>query len=55
MTLVLESRRDITIEAFRRVAWRGEAVRLHERALDAIDRARHVFLALLESDPDLVV
>ncbi len=55
MTLVLESRRDITIEAFRRVAWRGEAVRLHERALDAIDRARHAFLALLESDPDLVV
>jgi len=55
MTLVLESRRDITMETFRRVAWRGEAVRLHERALDTIDRARRAFLALLESDPDLVV
>jgi len=55
MTLVLESRRDFTIEAFRRVAWQGEAVRLHARALDTIDRARHAFLALLEADPDLVV
>ncbi len=55
MTLILESRRDITLEAFRRVAWQGEAVRLHERALDTIDRARQAFLALLDSDPELVV
>ena len=55
MTLVLETRRDITLEAFRRVAWRGEAVRLHDRALDTIDRARQAFLALLDGDPDLVV
>ena len=55
MTLVLESRRDITLETFRRVAWQGEAVRLDERALDTIERARHAFLALLDADPDLVV
>jgi histidine ammonia-lyase len=55
MTLVLESRREFTIEAFYRVAWQGEAVRLHERALDTIDRARGAFLALLDSDPELVV
>jgi histidine ammonia-lyase len=55
MTLVLESRRDITIDAFRRVAWRGEAVRLHEQVVAAIDRARRAFLSLLESDPELVV
>lgn len=55
MTLVLESRRDITLAAYCRVAWQGEAVRLDERALAAIDRARQAFLALLDSDPDLVV
>lgn len=55
MTLVLECRRDITLDAFRRVAWQGEAVRLHERAVEAIDRARRAFLTLLESDPDVVI
>jgi histidine ammonia-lyase len=55
MTLVLESRRDITLDAFRRVAWQGEAVRLHERALHTIVRSRRAFMTLLESDPDLVV
>ena len=55
MTLVLESRRDITLAAYCRVAWQGEAVRLHERALATIDRARQAFLALLDSDSDLVV
>ena len=28
MTLCLETRQDITLEAFRRVAWQGEGVRL---------------------------
>lgn len=55
MTLVLETRRDITPDAFCRVAWQGEAVRLHERALATIDRSRRAFLSLLESDPELVV
>jgi histidine ammonia-lyase len=55
MTVVLETRRDITLEAFRRVAWQGESVRLHERALEVIERSRRAFLTLLEADPDLVV
>jgi histidine ammonia-lyase len=55
MTVVLETRRDITLEAFRRVAWQGESVRLHERALEVIGRSRRAFLTLLEADPDLVV
>jgi len=55
MTLILESRRDITLEAYRRVAWQGEAVQVHEQALETIDAARRAFLALLDGDLELVV
>jgi histidine ammonia-lyase len=55
MTLVLESRRDITLDAVYRVAWQGEGVRFHERARAAMERARRAFTTLLDRDPDLVV
>lgn len=55
MTVVLETRRDITLDSFRRAAWQGEAVRLHDRAVAAIDGARRAFLSLLDSDPGVVV
>ena len=32
MTLVIERRRDITLDAFYRVAWQGEEVALHDAA-----------------------
>ena len=34
MTVVLARRADINLESFRRVVWRGEAVRLSEPALE---------------------
>ncbi len=55
MTLVLESRRDITLDAVYRVAWQGEGVRFHETARAAMGTARRAFLRLLDGDPDLVV
>ena len=55
MTLVLESRADITLDAFNRVAWQGEGVRFHDTARAAMRAARRAFLDLLESDPDIVV
>ncbi len=36
MTVVLESRNDITLDAARRVAWRREPVRLGDGALDRV-------------------
>lgn len=55
MTLELKSRRDLTLDAVYRVAWRGEGVRFHADALAAMTRARRAFLELLERDPELVV
>src|SRR5919198_811256 len=55
MTVVLSTRRDIDLDAVRRVAWRGEAVELAEAALTRIGECRRSFMALLDSDPDLVV
>jgi histidine ammonia-lyase len=50
MTVLLDSRRDITLEAVRRVAWQGEQVRLSEGALARIETARAAFEELLERD-----
>ena len=55
MTVVLANRRDINLDAFERVAWRGEDVRIADEALERMADCRSSFLALLESDPDLVV
>jgi len=55
VTLALAKRRDIDLDAFERVAWRGEDVRVADDALQRMAECRRSFLALLESDPDLVV
>lgn len=55
MTVTLRQRGDIGIDSFERVAWRGEDVRLDDTAVAAIARAREGFMALLESEPDIVV
>jgi histidine ammonia-lyase len=55
MTVVLNKRTDINLESFLRVSWQGERVRLGAKALERIAECRRSFLALLESDPELVV
>ncbi|MBW3592659.1 MAG: aromatic amino acid ammonia-lyase [Actinobacteria bacterium] len=55
MTVVLGKRRDIDLDAFERVAWRGEDARIADEACRRMAASRASFLALLESDPDLVV
>ncbi len=55
MTVVLETRADITLDALRRVAWEGEGVALAEAARARMAESRRDFLALVESDPDLVI
>lgn len=50
MTVLLDKRRDITLEVVRRVAWQGEQVRLSEDALARIAAARAAFEELLERD-----
>jgi histidine ammonia-lyase len=52
--LVLDRRADITLDAFRRVAWDGESVRLGAGALARIAEARRSFMALLDN-PSVVV
>ena len=53
--VTLRTRRDITLEAYRRVAWEGEGVEIAAEALEQMAAAHRGFLALLESDPDLSV
>jgi len=55
MTVVLDRRADIDLEAFRRVAWQGEGLRIAEPALVRIASCRAAFLRLIDSDPQLVV
>ena len=55
MTVELTSRRDITLEAVRRVAWQGEGVRITEAASARMKESRAAFLALLDGDPDITI
>jgi histidine ammonia-lyase len=54
MPVVLERRADITLDAFRRVAWGGESVQLGAAALARVADARRSFMALLD-DPSVVI
>lgn len=53
--LTLTSRRDITLEAFRRVAWRGESVKIADEAAVVMAAAVEAFDRLIESDPEISV
>ena len=55
MTVELTRRSDIDLEAFRRVAWQGEGVRISKPALTRIAQCRESFLQLIDKDPDLVI
>lgn len=55
MTVVLATRRDIDLAAYRRVAWGSERVRIAEAAVDRIALCRRNFLALIENDPSVVI
>lgn len=55
MTVVLSRRTDISLEAFRRVAWAGEEARLSDDALARIAECRAAFLHLIETEPDIVI
>lgn len=50
MTVLVDSRRDFTLENFRRVALGGEGVRIGSAARQAMAAARESFIALLNSD-----
>jgi histidine ammonia-lyase len=51
VTVTLVRRGDISLEAFRRVAWEGEGVRVAPEALEVVARRREEFLALVAADP----
>jgi histidine ammonia-lyase len=50
MTVLVDSRRDFTLENFRRVALGGEGVRIGPAARQAMAAARESFIGLLNSD-----
>ena len=52
MTVTLAQRADIDLEAFRRVAWAGEAVAVDLGALERIALRREQFLAFVAANPD---
>ena len=55
MTVLLDTRADITLDAVRRVAWGGEGVRISDAALARIGVARAAFMDMLDNDPDAFV
>ena len=55
MTVVLDKRWDVSLEAFYRVAWAKENVRISDAAMRCITAARTSFLNLIEDDPAVVI
>jgi histidine ammonia-lyase len=55
MTVVLTKRSEITLEAYERVAWRGEGVEIGAAALARIAACRASFLELIDKDPNVVI
>ncbi len=55
MTLILRSRAEITLDAYYRVAWRGEDLRLHVDALTRMAACREGFLGLIDSDEEAFI
>lgn len=51
MTVTIASRSDLTLEAFRRVAWEGERLVLAAGVAERIEAARRAFLAYVGSQP----
>jgi len=55
MTVVIDRRSDLTLDAARRVAWQGEGVALGEAAKAALAAGRDRLVAILEHDPEVVI
>ena len=55
MTVIVETRADLTLEAARRVAWEGEGVEFGARALAAMAQGRDRLERILEHDPDVTI
>jgi histidine ammonia-lyase len=55
LTVILNKRADMTLTAFYRVAWKGENVRLGQRAMRRIAASRRSFLELIDKDPAVVI
>jgi histidine ammonia-lyase len=54
MTVLIDGRRDITLEAVRRVAWQGETVEIGAAAMRKMREARARFLKLID-DPEVAI
>ena len=55
MTVLVQTRADLTLEAARRVAWEGEGVELGAQALAAMARGRERLERILEHDPEVTI
>ncbi len=55
MTVLVDSRADLTLEAARRVAWEGEGVELGPGALAAMERGRERLEKIIAHDPDVTI
>ena len=55
MTVLVETRADLTLDAARRVAWDGEGVELGATALAAMAEGRERLERIIEHDPDITI
>ncbi len=55
MTVSLNTRQDINLDALYRVAWQGEGVHLSQTVLGRITASRQSFLDLIDNDPNVVI
>ena len=55
MTVIVDTRADLTLETARRVAWEGEGVELGATALAAMARGRDRLERILEHDPEATI
>ncbi len=55
LTVILNNRRDVNLDAAYRVAWQREPVRIADAALERIASSRASFLELIDKDPSVVI
>jgi histidine ammonia-lyase len=55
MTVILDDRADIGLQAFYRVAWQRHAVTLSDAALARITSSRAAFMELIDKDPSVII
>ncbi|MBT5435143.1 MAG: aromatic amino acid lyase [Alphaproteobacteria bacterium] len=55
MTVVIDTRSDLTLETARRVGWQHENVRLSDRVMVAMAEGRDRLLRVLEHDPEITI